>query len=153
MGAAQQVFGDNIIGGNVDSIISGVNCKVGIFVDKGLNKIESLIIYSGNEEEAHTIFEIGGLIQKSGTTDITLLYEKIVEPTQEIVKKYFPYPVRMVPTDKNSKKVLEYSLLIIGYKHWIELSHSPADKFQFDKNEWLKDSNTSILILRSEIKN
>ncbi|MDX1958681.1 MAG: cation:proton antiporter [Leptospiraceae bacterium] len=151
MGAAQQIFGDNAIGGKVETILSGVQTKVGIFIDRGLAEIKSVLIYYENQEESDALFEIGSAMQSSGVKDMTLVYEKENEPPKEKIREFFSKPIKIVPTSKHSKKVmLEYSLIIFGYKHWVD--YSSGGGF-IDKAELQKENNSSILILRMETQN
>ncbi len=153
MGAAKSIFGENVISGKVENILSEVNCKVGIFLDRGFEELYSLLIYYKYSVEGDALFQLGGLIQKSGTKEINLVYEKGNEPSEDSLRRYFSKSIRTTATSKQSKKLLsKYSLVLIGYNHWLEISSNPTEeKFLFDKNEWEQESRSSILIVRAEI--
>jgi Kef-type K+ transport system membrane component KefB len=152
MGGAQSLFGANAISGKVESILSEVQSKVGIFLDRGFQNIQSLLIYYKYPIEAEGLFQIAGQIQKNGANEVNLVYEKENEPKEDLLRKHFSKSIRTTPTTKQSKKVFnKYSLVIIGYNHWLEITTNPEEeKFLFDKNEWQKENQTSILILRSD---
>ena len=136
IGAAKTLFGDNILGGKVDTIVSQVKSRVGIFLDRGFKQISSLLIYYQNPIESDILFEIGGMIQKDGVQDINLVYEKGYEQSEEKLRKYFSKGIRATSTDKNSKKIMNrFSLILIGYSHWLEISSDQTDKFLSEKEE------------------
>jgi hypothetical protein len=152
LGAANPIFGDNVVSGKVQSILNDVDCNVGIFLDRGFKEITSLIILYKNSSEADQLFKLGGLIQKTGVTDIHLVYEKGNEPPEEKLRANFTRAIRTTTTDKQSKKIFnKFSLLLIGYEHWLEFTGNADGKFFLDKGEWQKENMTSILIIRKQL--
>lgn len=144
MGAAKTIFGENLVGGKVDSILNENLTRIGIFQDRGLKDLNSVVIFYQLPEEADIIFEISGLLQKNSNSDITLVYERGNQPAEEKLRKYFQKGIRIISTDRQSKKVItKYSLVIIGYKHWIEPDNNLRDTFQNDKEGF-----SSLLILK-----
>lgn len=147
MGAAKTIFGDNLVGGKVDSILNENLTRIGIFQDRGLKDVNSVVIFFQLQEEADLIFEISGLLQKNSNSDITLVYERGNQPAEEKLRKYFQKGIRIISTDRQSKKVIsKYSLVIIGYKHWLEPDNNLRDSFQNDR-----DIYSSLLILKELI--
>ncbi len=154
MGAAKTIFGDNAVGGKVESVLNETTCRSAIFIDKGFKEIVSLLIFYKYIEEAEIIFELGGMIQKNGTNDITLVYEKNNEPSEEKLRKYFHKGIKTISTDKQSKKIISrYSLLLVGHKHWIDMNISIKESIFNEKDNSNKDSNTSVLILKDGVHN
>ena len=92
------------------------------------------------------------MIQKNGTNDITLVYEKNNEPSEEKLRKYFFKGIKTISTDKQSKKIISrYSLLLVGHKHWIDMNLSIKESIFNDKDNSNKDNSTSVLILKDGI--
>ena len=152
MGAAKTIFGDNAVGGKVESVLNETTCRSAVFIDKGFKDIVSLLIFYKYSEEAEIIFEFVGMIQKNGTNDITLVYEKNNEPSEEKLRKYFQKGIKTISTDKQSKKIISrYSLLLVGHRHWIDMNLSIKESIFNDKENSNKDNNTSVLILKDGI--
>lgn len=151
MGGAKKIFGDNVLGGKVDDILSQVNTRMGIFLDRGFDKPESVLVMYKNPEEAEMLFEIAGGLQKNFTEEIHLLYDKGNVPEESILRKHFRKSIRVISSGKNSKKIItQYSLVIVGYSHWLEDYNGIMEKLLLDKNDGSPDSLSSILILRPE---
>ena len=154
MGAAKTIFSDNAVGGKVDLVLNETECRSAIFIDRGFKELNSLLLFYHNLEESDYIFEVGGQIQKSTTTDITLLYEKENEPSEDKLRKFFQKGIKTIPTEKQLKKLNHrYSLVVVGYKHWLEMDATLKDTILMDKIDQQKENPTSILILKEGTKN
>ncbi len=154
MGAAKTIFIENAVGGKVDQVLNETLCRSAIFIDKGFKEINSLLLYYYIVEESDYIFEVAGQIQKLCTTDITLVYQKGIEPSEEKLRKYFQKGIKTISLDKLSKKMnIRYSLVLIGYKHWLEINSSSIDSLFMEKSDLQKENSLSILILKEGIKN
>jgi len=154
MGAAKTIFSDNAVGGKVDLVLNETECRSVIFIDRGFKELNSLLLFFHNLEESDYIFEVGGQIQKTTTTDITLLYEKENEPSEDKLRKFFQKGIKTIPTEKQLKKLNHrYSLVVVGYKHWLEMDPTLKDTILMDKIDQQKENPTSILILKEGTKN
>jgi len=134
--------------------LSEIECRSAIFIDRGFKELNSLLLFYHNLEESDYIFEVGGQIQKSTTSDITLFYEKDNEPSEDKLRKFFQKGIKTVPTEKQIKKLNNrYSLVVVGYKHWLEMDATLKDTILMDKIDQQKENPTSILILKEGTKN
>ena len=151
MGAAKRIFGDNVLGGKVESVLSELDCTVGVFLDKHLNEIKSVAVFYEDPIEANSLLQIASHIYKASTERIHLINDTDEEPDRRLIKEYFGKVIPIIPSwEMNRKKLGTYSLAIIGYKHWNDIQKNQEKKLLFsgDRQDFLPDINLPILILR-----
>lgn len=151
MGAAKRVFGDNVLGGKVESVLSELECTVGVFLDRNLNEIKSVVVFYSDPIEANSLFNIASQIYKASTEKIFLVNDTDTEPDRRLIKEHFGKVIPIIPSwEMNPKKISSHSLAIVGYKHWNDIQKNPEKKLLFagDRQDFLPDINIPILILR-----
>ena len=151
MGAAKRIFGDNILGGKVESVLSELECTVGVFLDKHLHDIKSVAVFYEDPIEANSLLHIASSIYKASTERIHLINDTDQEPDRRLIKEHFGKVIPIIPSwEMNRKKLGTYSLAIIGYKHWNDIQKNPEKKLLFagERQDFLPDINLPILILR-----
>lgn len=148
MGAAKRVFSDNIIGGKVESVLNTADCQVGIVVDKGIKSLQSVAIFHYDPIEAIHLYHIGGMIYKNTTHSVKIFHRSEVNPEIRLLKTHFGKVVPTVSYEESSMNELNrYSLILIGYKHWMDLKQNPEKRIINGEDIFLK-LETSLLILR-----
>ncbi|HRG47938.1 MAG TPA: cation:proton antiporter [Leptospiraceae bacterium] len=151
MGAAKRIFGDNVLGGKVESVLSELECTVGVFLDKHLHDIKSVAVFYEDPIEANSLLHIASNIYKASTERIHLINDTDQEPDRRLIKEHFGKVIPIIPSwEMNRKKLGTYSLAIIGYKHWNDIQKNPEKKLLFagERQDFLPDINLPILILR-----
>lgn len=151
MGAAKRIFGDNVLGGKVESVLSEIDCTVGVFLDKQLDDIKSVAIFYEDPIEAISLFRIGAKIFSKSTERIHLINDSDNEPDRRLIKEHFGKVIPIIPSwQVDRRKIGAYSLVIIGYKHWNDIQKNNEKKLLFagERQDFLPDINVSILIIR-----
>ncbi len=151
MGASKRLFGQNFLGGKVEKVLSEVDSTVGVFLDKNLKEVKQVGIFYSDPNEAEAIFDVASLIYKNTTSKIELIFDSEKEPDKKLFKDYFGKQILSYPFwELNKKKISSYSLVIIGYKHWLEIENSLEKKILFfgEREDLLSSINLPILIIR-----
>ena len=151
MGAAKRIFGDNVLGGKVDSVLSELECTVGVFLDKHLDEIKSVAVFYEDSIEANALLLLASKIYKTSTERIHLINDTDKEPDRRLMKEHFGKTIPIIHSwEMNRKKLGTYSLIIIGYKHWHDIQKNPEKKLLFvgERQDFLPDIIAPILILR-----
>ncbi|HMV43828.1 MAG TPA: cation:proton antiporter [Leptospiraceae bacterium] len=151
MGAAKRVFGDNVLGGKVESVLSELDCTVGVFLDRNINDIKSVAVFYSDPIEVNSLLHVASQIYEHTTEKVYLINDTDSEPDRRLIKEHFGKIIPIIPSwELNIKKMASYSLVIVGYKHWNDIQKNPEKKLLFagERQDFLPDINVPILILR-----
>ncbi|MBP7282477.1 MAG: cation:proton antiporter [Leptospiraceae bacterium] len=151
MGAAKRIFGDNVLGGKVEAVLSELDCTVGVFLDKHLEEIKSVAVFYEDPIEANSLFSIASKIYDTSTERIHLINDSDNEPDRRLMKEHFGKVIPIIPSWQiDRKKISTYSLVLIGYKHWNDIQKNQEKKLLFagERQDFLPDINVPILIIR-----
>jgi Kef-type K+ transport system membrane component KefB len=150
MGAAKRVFGQNILGGKVEKVLSDIDCTVGIFLDKNLEELKSVGVFYSDPIEFHALLDISSLIYKQ-TGRIEIIQDSEKEPDRKLIKEHFG---KQIPISSfyelNKKKMSSFSLVIIGYKHWLHIEENLEKRILFlgEREDFIPSIHIPILIIR-----
>lgn len=151
MGAAKRIFGDNVLGGKVEAVLSELDCTVGVFLDKHLEEIKSVAVFYEDPIEANSLFSIASKIYDTSTERIHLINDTDNEPDRRLMKEHFGKVIPIIPSWQiDRKKISTYSIVLIGYKHWNDIQKNQEKKLLFagERQDYLPDINVPILIIR-----
>jgi Kef-type K+ transport system membrane component KefB len=151
MGASKRIFGGNMLGGKVESVLNEVDSTIGIFLDNRLEEIKSVGIFYSDPIESHALYDIASLIYKSSTQKIEIINDSNSDPDRRLIKEHFGKQLPLIQFwELNKKKMNSYSLAIIGYKHWLEIQKSIEKRVLFlgEREEWIPTIHLPILIIR-----
>ncbi len=132
MGFHKPLISHSVLGGTVHRVMSGARCDVGVFVDRGLHGVHTVLVpYLGSSHDRLAL-EVAGQIGRSAKAKVTVLH--VVEPgrpakikpgAEEAVGKTHhdpsqPEPVvfkvveDVSPVDAVIREAAAYDLVVIG---------------------------------------
>jgi nucleotide-binding universal stress UspA family protein len=166
LGWHHRVFGSTMLSGTVHQVMRAAAPTVGVFVDRGLARIQRILVpYLGSEHDQAALAVARRVAQNTGAR-VTILHvvdskkgdalrlgveEKMREEFREVDgAKHYDVELRVVSTSDRGKTVIEesargYDLLLIGMgKQW-GLEHR---SFGVHAERILERSAISVLVIR-----
>lgn len=138
MGGARSLFTENITGGRVDYILQNSPYDTGIFIDKGLESPDRILVLLSSDSET-TVTAIAERLSKN--PDVRVDAIDLNSSSSNISNNT---PITMIEAKTIDKTLLDrYDLLLIGIDYWHKLTYF--------ETAWLNYS-PSILILSSAKK-
>jgi len=164
MGFHKPVFGQAILGGTVHRVLTGSDCDVAVFVDRGMTGPHKILVpYLGGKHDRLAL-DLAGRVARNSQATLTVLHvvrpnrgesEKTLQAKQNVARVFDdptqPTPVefRVIedpsPVDAVVNLAKDYDLVVIGVEEeWGLASHL----FGWRPERVARDSQTSLLIVR-----
>jgi hypothetical protein len=115
IGSSRPLFSSNETGGMVQTFFEGIDCAIGVLIDKGFSQIKKVLMVYYDEQDAHLLKLLHQCFERENMPQFKVL--SYAEPT-EVAGPYVEKGNWVVQTNLEMSTFREYDLLILSRNFW-----------------------------------
>jgi nucleotide-binding universal stress UspA family protein len=161
MGFHKPVFSRTILGGTVHRVLTGADCDVAVFVDRGMGQVKRILVPFHGSRHDRLAMDLAGRCARASGAEIVVLHvvaNNDVHPkVADVVEKSYDDPkvrakvtLKLVPTESSIDAVIDeagkgYDLIVVGVDdEWGLESHL----FGFRPERIADECGATLLLVR-----
>jgi Kef-type K+ transport system membrane component KefB len=115
IGSSRPLFSSDETGGMVQTFFEGIDCAIGVLIDKGFSQIKKVLMVYYDEQDAHLLKLLHQCFERENMPQFKVL--SYAEPT-EVAGPYVEKGNWVVQTNLEMSTFREYDLLILSRNFW-----------------------------------
>lgn len=161
MGFHKPVFSRTILGGTVHRVLTGADCDVAVFVDRGFQELRRVLVPFHGSRHDRLAMDLAGRCARASGAEIVVLHVVARDPARprvaDVMEKSYDDPklrskvtLKVVPTESSIDAVIEeagkgYDLVVVGVEdEWGLESHL----FGFRPERIAEECGSTLLLVR-----
>ena len=135
VGSSRPLFSNDETGGKVQGFFEGVECAIGVMIDRGFDKISKILAVADSSSDVFLFNYLNEFANQRGNNLTVLDNNNVVKPHA----KPFKFPMKLEQGKPLNAEILRgYDLLLVSRRYW--------ETIKISKNDWGETCPT-ILIL------